>query len=64
MAVTGDHEVGILMSTDTDLKPALKAVATLAHGQITPRAEAAAWSCNALRRRISTGGKQALPPLA
>jgi hypothetical protein len=43
MAVAGQYEVGVLMSTDTDLKPALEAVARL-----TPtrgvRAEVAAWS--------------------
>jgi len=43
MATRGDYDVGILMSTDTDMKPALEAVAELTdmHGI---RAEVAAWS--------------------
>ena len=52
------YNKGILMSTDTDLKPALEAIETLARGRVTPRAEVAAWSGNALRRRISTGGNK------
>jgi hypothetical protein len=43
MAVRRDFEVGILMSTDTDMKPALEAVAQLTATQGT-RAEVAAWS--------------------
>jgi uncharacterized LabA/DUF88 family protein len=43
MAVRGEFEVGILMSTDTDMKPALEAVAQLTASQGT-RAEVAAWS--------------------
>lgn len=43
MAVRRDFDVGILMSTDTDLKPALEAVAELTNTQGT-RAEVAAWS--------------------
>jgi hypothetical protein len=43
MATRGDYEVGILMSTDTDMKPALEAVAELTDAQ-GPRAEVAAWS--------------------
>jgi uncharacterized LabA/DUF88 family protein len=43
MAVQDEYDVGILMSTDTDLKPALEAVAALTatHGK---RPEVAAWS--------------------
>jgi uncharacterized LabA/DUF88 family protein len=43
MAVAGEYDVGVLMSTDTDLKPALEAVARLTptHGI---RAEVASWS--------------------
>lgn len=53
MAVAGEFEVGVLMSTDTDLKPALEAVAAL-----TPirgvRAEVAGWSCaTGYSRRLS-----------
>ena len=43
MAVRRDFEVGILMSTDTDMKPALEAVAQLTATQGT-RAEVASWS--------------------
>jgi uncharacterized LabA/DUF88 family protein len=32
MAVRGDYDVGILMSTDTDLKPALEAVGRMSRG--------------------------------
>lgn len=42
MAVRNEFEVGILMSTDTDMKPALEAVARLTPAQGT-RAEVAAW---------------------
>jgi uncharacterized LabA/DUF88 family protein len=40
MAVAKKYDVGILMSTDTDLKPALEAVASLEEG---PICEVAAW---------------------
>jgi uncharacterized LabA/DUF88 family protein len=43
MATRGDYDVGILMSTDTDMKPALESVAELTDAQ-GPRAEVAAWS--------------------
>lgn len=43
MAVAGEYDVGILMSTDTDLKPALEYVASLT-SKPGPRAEVAAWS--------------------
>lgn len=42
MAVRQEYDVGILMSTDTDLKPALEAVAELTDKHGT-RAEVAAW---------------------
>lgn|SRR5487761_1070895 len=42
-AEAGEYEVGVLMSTDTDLKPALEAVARLTPTQGL-RAEVAAWS--------------------
>ena len=32
MAMRGEYEVGILMSTDTDLKPALELVAQMTTG--------------------------------
>jgi uncharacterized LabA/DUF88 family protein len=43
MAVRGTFDVGILMSTDTDMKPALQAVAELTQSHGT-RADVAAWS--------------------
>jgi uncharacterized LabA/DUF88 family protein len=43
MAFRGEYEVGILMSTDTDMKPALEAVATMG-GARPPRADVAGWS--------------------
>lgn len=59
MAVLGEYEVGILMSTDTDLKPALEAVTKLGVGQgrVYPRAEVAAWSGDKMHnRRLSIAG--------
>lgn len=54
MDVRGDYDVGVLMSTDTDLKPALEAVA----GSGTARAEVAAWSNpNGYSRRLSIKGR-------
>lgn len=43
MAVRREYDVGIIMSTDTDLKPALEAVIELG-GDPYPRCEVAAWS--------------------
>jgi uncharacterized LabA/DUF88 family protein len=56
MAVRGYYEVGILMSTDTDLEPALEVVAEMtATGG--PRAEVAAWSGEGMHnRRLSIAG--------
>lgn len=51
MAVRGQFDVGILMSTDTDLKPALEAVAELTRANGMPRAELAAWSAPGRRSR-------------
>jgi uncharacterized LabA/DUF88 family protein len=45
MGVRKQFDVGILMSTDTDMKPALEAVAELTATQGT-RAEVAAWSAS------------------
>jgi uncharacterized LabA/DUF88 family protein len=56
MAVRGEYDVGILMSTDTDLKPALEAVVALG-GNRTPHCEVAAWSARgAHSRRLSIKG--------
>jgi uncharacterized LabA/DUF88 family protein len=54
LAVLKQFDVGILMSVDTDLKPALEAVVGLSNGV---RCEVAAWSSPNARRRLSvTGG--------
>ena len=54
MAVTRTYDVGILVSTDTDLVPALEAVVGLG-GNRGPRAEVAAWTSSrgAPRLRVS-----------
>lgn len=57
-AVRGEYEVGILMSTDTDLKPALEFVRDL-QGDPYPRCEVAAWSSSSgYSRRLSISGGQ------
>jgi uncharacterized LabA/DUF88 family protein len=56
MAVRGQYEVGILMSADTDLKPALEFVHSLP-GTPFPRCEVAAWSSETgYSRRLSISG--------
>lgn len=56
MAVRREYEVGLIMSTDTDLKPALEAVLAM-HGSPFPRVELAAWSSPSRRsRRLSVAG--------
>ena len=50
MANQGGYDVGMLMSTDTDMKPALEAVADLTDVQKI-RAEVAAWSAIGQRNR-------------
>jgi len=54
MGVAGEYDVGILMSTDTDLKPALEAIVKLG-GNRQPRCEVAAWTArrSAPRLRIA-----------
>jgi uncharacterized LabA/DUF88 family protein len=53
IGVRNEYDVGILMSGDTDLKPALEIVADLTSKQGT-RAEVAAWSApSRLRRRLA-----------
>lgn len=55
MALGGAYDVGILMSTDTDMKPALEAVARDSRA----RAEVAAWSGKDMHnRRLSIPGSQ------
>lgn len=56
MAVRDEYDVGILMSTDTDLKPALEAVCAM-KGNPFPRCEVAAWSAKGQHsRRLSISG--------
>jgi uncharacterized LabA/DUF88 family protein len=56
MAVQGDYDIGVLMSTDTDLIPALEAVIAL-RGRPYPRCEVAAWSRpGAYSRRLHVKG--------
>lgn len=56
MAVRNEFDVGIMFSTDTDLKPALEFVHDLTAASPTgmPRAEVAAWSADGrYNRRLS-----------
>lgn len=54
MAARGDYDVGILMSADTDLKPALEAVVDLG----AARVEVAAWSSQyGHSRRLAISGR-------
>lgn len=56
MAIRGEYEVGVIMSTDTDMKPALEKVVEHRQGlgSHVPRAEVAAWECdNTYSRRLS-----------
>jgi len=57
MAVRDEYDVGILMSTDTDLKPALEVVSSMTNTG-GPRAEVAAWSgANRHSPRLSIAGR-------
>lgn len=60
MAVEGKYDVGILISTDTDLKPALEVVANLTNTRGGPRAEVAAWSRSSQQhsRRLSISNRK------
>jgi len=55
MAVRNEYDVGILMSGDTDLLPALEEVEAMAEG---PSTEVAAWS--PLQRRLHVKGSRTL----
>lgn len=56
MAVRGEYDVGVVMSTDTDLKPALEAVMEIG-GRPYPRVAVAAWSSpDRHSRRLSISG--------
>jgi uncharacterized LabA/DUF88 family protein len=57
MAERKEYEVGILMSLDTDLRPALEHTASLGRAWGKPRAEVAAWSVPQQKcRRLSLTG--------
>ena len=56
MAIKREYDVAIVLSTDTDVKPALEAVTAL-DGDPYPRCEVAAWSSRASHsRRLSIHG--------
>lgn len=58
MAARGEYGVGIIMSTDTDLVPALEAVIAL-EGNPFPRCEAAAWSApSGYSQRLGVPGRR------
>lgn len=64
MAVLGEYDVGIMMSTDTDLKPALEATCRLARATGRPRVEVASWSGEGRHnRRLSVKGEKDLVSL-
>ena len=59
MAIRGEYDIGVLMSTDTDLKPALEAIIGMAGGNYYPRCELAAWSVpGGHSRRLSVSGER------
>ncbi|MER6554600.1 NYN domain-containing protein [Streptomyces sp. NPDC001725] len=58
MATRGEFDVGIMVSADTDLKPALEYVAELTASRGRPRAEVAAWSVDGQHcRRLAIKGR-------
>lgn len=58
MAARSEYDVGIIMSTDTDLVPALEAVIAL-EGSPFPRCEVAAWSApNGYSQRLGVRGRR------
>lgn len=59
MAHRREYEVGILMSLDTDLRPALELVSDMTRAWGSPRIEVAAYSMpGQLNRRLSLSGRQ------
>ena len=54
-AVDGTYDIGVIFSTDTDLRPALEVVASRYPG--TRRAEVAAWRSPTANRRLSVQGR-------
>ena len=58
MAARGEYDVGVIMSTDTDLVPALEAVIAL-QGSPFPRCEVAAWSTRgSYSQRLGVPGRR------
>jgi uncharacterized LabA/DUF88 family protein len=58
MAVRGEYDIGVVMSTDTDIKPALEEVAQM-RADPYPRITVAAWSSpDRHSRRLSISGRQ------
>ena len=55
LAAQGAYDVGILMSTDTDLLPALEAAQSIK--TVGVRIEVAAWFGNGANRRLTTGNQ-------
>ncbi|MGH4021073.1 MAG: NYN domain-containing protein [Pseudonocardiaceae bacterium] len=55
LAVRGAHDVGILVSTDTDLVPALEAAIEIK--TVGVHIEVAAWKARGANRRLSIGGQ-------
>lgn len=56
MAVKGEYDIGVIMSADTDLRPAIEAVAALGPG--SARAEVAAWKSAGYKQRLSFAQSQ------
>ena len=54
LAVQGAHDVGVLMSTDTDLVPALEAALEIKTTGV--HVEVAAWTGRGANRRLTVGG--------
>ncbi len=57
MAIRNEYDVGVIMSTDSDLRPALEAVLSLGRG--SPRCEVAAWAPRSgHRQRLAVPGRR------
>lgn len=52
LAIEGEYDIGVVMSTDTDLRPALEYVTNKFNP--IPRVEVAAWTSSTSNRRIPT----------
>lgn len=55
LAVQGSHDVGVLMSTDTDLVPALETALEIK--TVGVHIEVAAWRAKGANRRLTVGGQ-------